>query len=277
MFSVKHSFRPLLAVLALMALAACASKNDKMTKKAALYFAAGTQSLVERQYTEALQNLTKANELAPNSPEILNNLGMAYYFKGETNLAVKTLRRAMQLDEGNSDTKNNLASIYYKQGDVAAAEKLYKEVLRNLTYDKQARTLYNMGILEIETRKNVARAEDYFQKSVKEDDNYCPSYMQLGLIYYKRRQFTKALKNFKDASLGACYDSPAAHYHQALALIGLKRFTDARMKLDEIDTRFKNTTYATMARRKSIEINELENRKPLESHASRNVLESPEF
>ncbi len=277
MFPVNYSFRPLLALIALMGLVACASKTEGITKKAGLYFAAGTQSLVERQYTEALQNLTKANELAPNNPEILNNLGMAYFFKGETNLAVKTLRRAMKLDEDNSDTKNNLASIYYKQGDVTTAEKLYKEVLRNLTYDKQARTLYNMGILEIEARKNLSRAEDYFKKSVKEDDNYCPSYMQLGLIYYQRRLFARALKNFKDASLGACYESPAAHYHQALALIALKRFTDARMKLDEIDTRFKNTTYASMARRKSIEINELENQKPLESHASKNVLESPEF
>jgi tetratricopeptide (TPR) repeat protein len=183
----------------------------------------------------------------------------------------------LQLDEGNSDTKNNLASIYFKQGDVAAAEKLYKEVLRHLTYDKQARTLYNMGLLELEARKNVARAEEYFEKSVKEDDNYCPAYMQLGLIHYQRRQFKRALENFKDASLGACYDNPAAHYHQALSLVGLKRYTDARMKLDEIDTRFKNTTYASMARRTSMEINELENRKPLESHASRNVLESPEF
>ncbi len=277
MFSVTHSFRPCLALVALMMLAACASKNEKMTKKAELYFAAGTQSLIERQYTEALQNLTKADQLTPNSAEILNNLGMAYFFKGETTLAIKTLQRAMKLDPENSDTKNNLASIYYKQGNVAAAEKLYKEVLRHLTYDKQARTLYNMGILEIEARKNVAAAEDYFQKSVKEDDNYCPSYMQLGLIYYQRRQYTRALKNFKDASLGACYESPAAHYHQALTLIGLKRYTDARMKLDEIDSRFKNTTYATLARRKSIELNDLENHKPLESHATKSVLESPEF
>jgi type IV pilus assembly protein PilF len=276
MFSVNLSLRPLTALLALLAIAACSSKKDSESK-ASLYFAAGTQSLVERQYTEALQNLIKANNLEPNNPEILNNLGMAYYFKGETELAVRTLKRTIELDENNSDAKNNLASIYYKQGNVAAAEKLYRKVLRHLTYDKQARTLYNLGILELEARKNVAAAENLFRKAVAEDDNYCPAYFQLGLIHYNRRQFKAALKKFKDAAMGPCYESPGPHYHQALALIGLRRFTDARLKLDEIDTRFRDSSYAAQARRKSIEINELESREPLESHASRNVLESPEF
>lgn len=258
-------------------LASCASRKDELTKKQAeLYYGAGTQSLIDQQYTEALKNLVKADELEPNNSEILNNLGMAYYFKGESKLAVKTLTRALEINPKNSDVKTNLASIYYKQGNFQQSEKLYKEVLKDLTYDKQARTYFNLGILELSSKKNSLMAEKYFKKSIKEDESYCPANYQLGLLKFKGRQFNQALKSFKDASMGTCYDTPAPHYYQALTLIELRRFDDARIKLDEIDTRFKNTIFAVKSRTKLIELNELQN-KNSDSHAFTDVSESPEF
>lgn len=267
----------LLLVLAMILLTACASKNDLKAKQAEIYFGAGTQSLMDKQYTEALKNLLQANKLDPDNSEILNNLGMAYYFKGEKDLAIKHLQKALELNKNNSDAKINLASIYYKAGKVQEAETLYKKVLKDLTYDKQARTYFNLGIIELHAHKDVVAAETYFKKSIKEDDNYCPAYYHLGLIQYKRRQFNSSLRNFKEASMGICYESPAPHYYQAMALIELRRYEDARIKLDEIDTRFKKSQYSAMARAKSVELNHIENKQSNESHASRKVLESPDF
>ena len=264
-------------IAALFLVTSCASKKNVKAKQAELYYGAGTQSLMQKQYTEALKNLMKANELDPNNAEILNNLGMAYFFKGEKDVAVKTLQRALEIDEKNSDARINLASIFYKDGKVTEAEKMYKTVLKDLTYDKQARTYFNLGVLELKAKGNTVSAENYFKKSIKEDDNYCPAYYHLGLLQFNRRQFNSALKNFREAAMGTCYESPAPHYYQALSLIELRRYDDARLKLDDIDTRFKKSTFAVKARAKSIEINALENRKSPESHASRNVLESPDF
>lgn len=268
-----------LSALFLILFVGCASKSkDIKSKQAGLYFGAGTQSLLEQQYTEALTNLIKANELEPGNSEILNNLGMAYYFKDERDMAIKHLNLALEANENNSDAKVNLASIYYKEGNTQEAERLYKTVLKDLTYDKQARTFYNLGLLELQKKKDPKAAENYFQKSVKEDDNYCPSHLQLGILNYDKKNYTMALKNFKDASMGVCYDSPAPHYYQGMALMGLKRFNEARIKFDEIDTRFKKTVYAVKARTKAMEITELESRyKSEETHASRKTLESPDF
>ena len=267
------------AILCLFALVSCASKQTQLQQKQAeIYYGAGTQSLMERQYTEALKNLVKANELTPNNTEILNNLGMAYYFKGEKDMAVRTLNAALEADDRNSDARVNLASIFYKDGEVDKAETIYKQVLKDLTYDKQARTFYNLGIIELQSRRNTVSAENYFKKSIKEDDNYCPAYYQLGLVQYQRRQFNSALTNFKEASMGTCFDMPAPHFYQALTLIELRRQEEARIKLDEVDTRFAKTTYAVKARTKALELNEIELRnKSTESHASRKVLESPDF
>ena len=266
-----------LVVLALL-LSACASNASKVKKQQVdLYAGAGTQSLVNGDYTDALTNLEKANKLEPDNSAIVTNLGMAYYFKGERDLAVRTLKRALELNEDNSDARVNLASIYYNDGNYAESEKIYRQVLRDLTYDKQARTLYNLGVLAVH-KKNSAEAENYFNKSVKEDDSYCPAYFQLGLINYGRKQYSKSYKNFKESTMGTCFNSPAGHFYQALSLTKLRRYTDARLKYDEIDAKFKKTEYAEKARVKMLELNEIEKNIPAEeSHASRKVLESPEF
>lgn len=267
-----------LVFVAVVLLTSCSSKQKDMRKKQSdLYFGAGTQSLMQREYTDALKNLLKANELTPDNSEILTNLAMAYYFKGEKDLAIKTLKRSLELNKNNSDAKTNLASIYFRNRNYPEAERLYKDVLSDLTYEKQARTLYNLGILELTVKKDKVAAENYFKKSIKEDDNYCPAYYHLGHLQFERRQFNSALKNFKEASMGTCYDSPAPHYYQALSLIELRRFDEARLKLDDIETRFKQSAYSAKAREKALEITEIENKKKPVSHASRNVFESPDF
>lgn len=272
------SYKNILTVVLLLIISSCSSTAEKSKKRQAeLYFGAGTQSLMTQDYTDALTNMLKANELDPNNSAILNNLGMAYYFKGEKDLAIKNLNRSLEIDENNSDAKVNLASIYFKDGDLNKAEKIYKSVLKDLTYDKQARTFYNLGILEAK-RQNITAAENYFKKAVEEDSNYCAGYFQLGMLQYERRQYNNALKNFREASMGTCYENPAAHYYQAVTLTSLKRFNEARIKFDEIDVRFKTSEFAVKARKKMIEINELEKNYPTEdTHASRKMLESPEF
>jgi type IV pilus assembly protein PilF len=267
-----------LSLLAMLLLTSCASRKDDLDiKQAGLYFGAGTQSLMDRQYTEALKNLLQANKLDPENSDILNNLGMAYYFKGEKELAVRTLNAALKINPDNSDAKVNLASMYFKEGRFADAEKIYKQVLKDLTYDKQARTLYNLGLIELQSNKDNVAAENYFKRSIKEDDNYCPAYNHLGLVQFSRRQFNSALKNFKEASMGTCVDSPGPHYYQALSLIELRRYDEARLKLDELSTRFKKSDYARKALQKAIELTTIENKRSSESHASRKVLESPDF
>jgi type IV pilus assembly protein PilF len=267
-----------LILTGLLLLSSCSSREKKIREtQADLYFSTGTQSLVSQEYTQALTALLKANELRPGNDEILNNLGMAYYFKGQKQQALKFLKEALSVNKDNSDVKVNLASIYFRDGDYQKAEALYKKVLEDLTYDKQARTYYNLGAIALQGKKDVALAQSYFKKSIKEDDNYCPSYFQLGLISFNRRQFNSALKSFKEASLGTCVDSPAPHYYQGLTYIELKRFNEARMKFDEIDTKFKKSAFAVKARTKMMEVNDIEARYRAESHASGKALDAPEF
>jgi type IV pilus assembly protein PilF len=252
--SKTKSFFVLFAIIFLFSCAS--SKKEKINKQAALYFGAGTQSLMNQKYTDALNSLLKANELNPNEPEILNNLAMAYYFKGQTDLAITTLNRTLELDHKNSDARTNLASIVYRQGDVSKAVELYNVVLKDLTYEKQARTYFNLATIELNHYKNTKKAVNYLNLAVKEDENFCPAYTVLGKLYYDRGHLQTALNNFRSAAMGVCYNDPAPHYLTALTLLKLNRFDEAKIKLSEINNRFTQTVYGIKSRSLMLELQE---------------------
>lgn len=267
----------LILVVVLAGLISCASKPKEISKTAQIYFNAGTSSLMNKDYTEALTNLLKANEAEPNNADILNNLGMAYFFKGDADLAIKALKKSLQINPKNSDAKTNIGSIYYQEGRFQEAETIYKDILKDLTYDKQARTYYNLGIISLEQKKDTAQAEKYFNLSLKEAEDYCPAHYKLGSIAFAKREFNKAYRSFRESTMGTCLNSPAAHYQMALAMIELRRFSDARLKLDEVETRFKSTTFAVKARAKMLELDEMQRQyKTIEASSPRKVT-SPEY
>jgi tetratricopeptide (TPR) repeat protein len=241
-------------ILLILIFASCANQEKSVnTKKAELYYSDGTSNLLNKNYTRALESLLQAYNLDPENTEINNNLGMAYYFKKSKTNAIKHLKKAIELDEKNTDAIVNLASIYMDGNKLKEAEGLYKKALDNLIYDKQQRTYYNLGILEIR-RNNKKSALNYFTKSIEVDDNYCPAHYQIGVLAFDKNNFNLALKEFKDAANGVCVNNPEPHYYQALSYISLNKKDQAQIKLEEIMERFAQTKYFSMAQMKLDEI-----------------------
>lgn len=251
---------PTLLVFVLALVSACASQQaSKQSKLAEISYSYGTQALMTKDYTGAITHLLKAAELDPKNPEVHNNLGMAYYFKGEKQAAKTHVQKALDLDEKNTDARSNLASLLFEEGDLAGAERIYLQCLKDLTYEKQARIYLNLGLIELR-RGNTPKATAYMQRSVKEDENYCPAWFQLGQISFKQKNFKQAQTNFKNAGMGACAEDPAAWYWQALTLIESREYLNARIKLDELTTRFPSSAYAAMAKEKLSALTLLEQR-----------------
>lgn len=273
----------ILIILAVMV--SCAStpkKKDEvmiMDKKARLYYDQGTQELADKEYTIALTHLKKAAELAPENTHILNNLGMAYYFKGASGTAINYLKKSIKLDAKNTAARMNLATIYMKNKQYDLAEKEYINITKDLTYMAQFRTYYNLGILNLE-KNNMKDSIMYFEKSIKENENYCPAHYQLGQYYYKNKDYKKAYKKYQDAGFGVCYNNPIPHYHQAEALIKLGQFEKARVTLNKIIQKFGNTKYKDIAQNKIQELNRIEQYHNLDQnssdHSARKIL-TPSF
>lgn len=223
-------------------------------KKADAYYSLGTQSLVEKEYTKALANLLEAKKYSPKDSKIRTNLGMAYYFKNQPELAITELKKAIDLDKENTDAVLNLGSIYLNQKQNEEALALFKQVEKNLIFTSQDRNYYNMAMvyLNMGDRKS---AVSYLQKSVAENPDYCSSHFKLGMLYKEEYRFEAALKSFKAASMGTCVSQPEPHLEQALVLLSLNRFEEARSKFNEIKEKFASTRYESIAQ---VQLNKLQ-------------------
>lgn len=241
----------------------CSSNSQKVSlkeKRAKIFYGQGTRNLVDKEYTKALKNLLEANSLVNNDSKIHTNLGMAYYFKKNKTLAISHLKRAIELDNKNSDAKLNLATIYMEQNKLDLAEKNFNDILKDLVYEQQFRTYYNLGVLELK-RGELTKAITYFKSSININENYCPAFFQLGKIAYGKGHYKHAFKMYHEASMGVCYNNAEPHYMQALSLIKLKRYADATAKLEEMTEKFALTKYEAMARRALVKISELKDQK----------------
>ncbi|MFW5871780.1 MAG: tetratricopeptide repeat protein, partial [bacterium] len=237
----------LVMALPLALIISCSSSQKKLNKAEILYNM-GTNYLIKKQYSQALKSFLDALEMAPDDPRIHNNLGMAYYFKKDKKRAKEHIIKSIEIKPQDSDARNNLASIYLEENKLTLAEEQYKKILKDLTYLSQFRTYYNLGLVELR-RGNNNKAKNYFTKATEEDINYCPAHYQLGLLNYNKDNYKVALQNFKDGSMGRCYNLPESQYYYALTLMKLQKNEQALDKFEKIASRFQGQEIAKKARR----------------------------
>ena len=256
----------------------CASSNKPPVKsvadkKADLYYSHGTQMLVDKDYTSALMHLQNAYKFRSDDTKILNNLGMAYYFKNDIESAIKYLKMAIDEDEDNSDARNNLASIFVNKKRYTEAMEQYQKIKKNLIYKHQYRTHYNIALI-YKLRGNTDAAVSELQKSVQIRKDYCPAFYQLGVIATKQRRFRKSIDFFKKSTLGSCVNNPAPHYQQALSLLELDLQEQAFLKLKEVIEQFPTSRYSILATRKlrAVQVEQLrsQNRKMSDRRINKN-------
>lgn len=257
-------------------LISCASKNDvAVMKKADIHYTYGTEELFNKNYTQAITHLLKAVELDPENDKVHNNLAMAYYFKDEKEMAIKHINRALELNPKNTDAQVNLASLHFEEGDLQKAEKIYLQSLKDLTFEKHARTYYNLGLIEVK-RNNLAKGRVYLDKSLQQSEDFCPSWLQLGILDLKTKKPKDAAKKFHQARMGSCANDPAPLYWHAVSMMESKEYLNARMKFDELETRFPDSNYSRLAQQKLTEITLLENETGQKNY-SKTTLEDHNF
>jgi Tfp pilus assembly protein PilF len=223
------------------------SKNDneesKTLSKSEIFFNEGTLNLYEKKYTAALNNLLKAYKLSPQDDKIINNLAMSYFFKNNVEKAEKLLVQAREINPDNFDVQMNLGFIYIETDQLKKAHQIYNDLSRSLNFEYQYRTYYNLGVIAYKQKDN-RNALSYFEKSIKENESYCPSLFWKARIYYDKQDFRKALTHFKESVKGSCYGTAQSHYYLALTHLKLNQVSDARMKLNHIIESYPRTDVA---------------------------------
>lgn len=271
----------LLLVLAIIC-ASCSSRpkdNSPEAKKADLYYGQGTHLLIQKEYTKALKNLIEADRYRPNDTKILNNLGMAYYFKGSHQLAINTIKSAIEVDPKNSDARINLATIYMHLKKNDLAEKQYNIVLKDLVYERQYKTFYNLALLSLK-KKNTIKAKELLKESLAVNESFCPASFLHGKLSYKEGQYKEAKKYFTLAQKGFCHQNAEPQLYLAKTLAMLNEFFEAEQKLNEISEQFAMTKWEAAARRELVRVRSQQiknHQKTIEAKKSKGNFFTPDF
>ncbi len=101
---------------------------------------------------EAIAQLEKALEIAPDNPLVHNNLGVRLAKNGQDDKAIEHYRRALQLKPEYMEAHNNLGNALYRQEKFGEAVEEYREALHLAVAS-------NMNGLCTEIRDHIRRAQ----------------------------------------------------------------------------------------------------------------------
>lgn len=136
-------------MLLLLSAPGCVTARGEQTLKpnpAAYHYQMGLSYLGERNYTAALIDLTEAEKLDPDNPDVLYHLGMAYMGKKRPDLAETRLQQAIMLKPNYSAARNDLGVAYLELKRWDNAIQQFKIVKDDLFYDNSENAAINLGL-----------------------------------------------------------------------------------------------------------------------------------
>jgi tetratricopeptide (TPR) repeat protein len=166
---------------------------------------------------------------ALHSPVALESRGDRAIAAGEFAAAVSHFQRALDLAPDSLTLRQKLATARSLTGDVAGALNEFQDVLRRSPDFAAAR--YSIGVLLLADGQ-LDLAIDQFSAAVKSDSTYVQARLQLANALRRRGRFESAMRQYGDV-IGMDPRLGEARFGQAIALAELKRYPDARVRLEE--------------------------------------------
>jgi len=101
----------------------------------------------------------------PNNSDLLNQIGMLYKATHQFKEAAAYYQKAVDANPRNVAARTDLASCLYYQGDADGA---IQQLQKSLSYDpKDANTLFNLGIIKLQAKKDPSGAVAAWQQLLK--------------------------------------------------------------------------------------------------------------
>ncbi|MEA5113586.1 MAG: tetratricopeptide repeat protein [Geobacteraceae bacterium] len=218
-------------VLAFLLCGGCAAMEESHNK-ATYHYQMGQSYLAERNYTKALVELTEAEKLMPDDPDLLNRLGLAYYFKGKYELAEQKYLKALELRPVFSDARNNLGVNYLEMRRWDDAIKQFNTVTDDLFFQNHDDACMNLA-LAYHGKGDNATALTMLRPVVARNPKNAAAHLNLGRIYNADERVDLAIAEFKKA-VELNRDYATAHYYLGLAYLKQKNISLALKAFNEV-------------------------------------------
>jgi len=212
----------------------CASWPDAKSEKAQMHAQVGMSLLESGNYPEALSSLHQAHDLDSDDPTIMNNLGLAYFYRGRPDKAKSFLIKALDQNEKLTDARNNLGRILLELGEYRESEIQLKMATQDLTYPRPDRPYLNLGMLYFKTSR-FQEAKRSLERSLHYEKNNCTATTLLGRSYFELKDYLSSAA-ILDRAIGNCsfQSSDEAQYWSGMSYLKLGDLNRARRRFSEI-------------------------------------------
>ena len=133
----------------------------------------------------------------PRNSKAYNNLGNAYFMKGEYTKALDCYKRAIELDPRNEEAYNNLGATYSDVlGSKTSAIMAFKQAIR--IRPGYATSYYNLALAYDDLGRKEEALETY-QKAIEFRPRYQAAYHNMAVIYYEMGRYDEAIQAYDKA------------------------------------------------------------------------------
>jgi Tfp pilus assembly protein PilF len=227
---LKRSILQVLSMAVFLLNAACATEAEQ--QKASFHFQMGLSYLGENNITGALIELSEAEKITPDDPDLLNKLALAYFYKKKYDQAEVRYLRALKIRPNFSEARNNLGVNYLQMGRWDDAIAQLKPVNDDIFFREQEGAAINLGLAYL-GKGDYQNALAVMRGVVVNNPRNILARLHLGRIYDAMGKTELAAAEFQKA-LGVNRDFAAAHYQLALVYLKLKENNQARDSFREV-------------------------------------------
>ena len=196
-------------------------KAAELNPSEANLFDWGAELLLHRAAEPAIEVFSKGIRLFPHSARMLVALGVAWYSNGSYDQAAERLCEASDLNPDDPEPflfLGKIQSVETNQSE-CSVERLKRFVKLQ---PENALANYYYGVNLWKRRKGpddaetVAQAESYLMRAVQLDPKLGVGYLQLGVLYSERKDFSRAISSYQ-SGIQASPQLEEAHYRLAQA------------------------------------------------------------
>lgn len=227
---MKARFHHIALLLVLLAIPGCViSRGEQAIKPnpAAYHYQMGLSYLGERNFTAALIDLTEAEKLDPDNPDVLYHLGMAYMGKKRPDLAEIRLQRAIMLKPNYSAARNDLGVAYLELKRWDNAIQQFKVVKDDLFYDNAENATINLGLAYL-GKGDYPKALDELRSVATVNPRNPIVRLSLGRVLFAMDKSDQAIVEYGKA-IEIYRDYGAAYYYLGQAQLKLNNIGAARI------------------------------------------------
>jgi len=137
--------------------------------------------------------LKKANVLQPNDPDILLDLGVAYFKENKIDSAKYYYQKCIPLKKSKFDVYNNLANLY-AQNEITKDSAVYYYQKALIDDPKQASSYYNFGNF-YKNQEKYDMAVQMYEQAIELNPSLSSAYTNLAVVYSEKKELQLAIKS----------------------------------------------------------------------------------